>query len=98
VPVSLGGSDDLDNRALACASCNLAKSDRIESADPLTGKVVSLFNPRVDLWEAHFHWSDDHATLEGLTSAGRATVAALNMNSLLLLQARPLWFRAHLLP
>jgi hypothetical protein len=54
VPVTLGGSDAEANRALACASCNLAKADRVSGRDPLTGEEVPLFHPRVHLWQDHF--------------------------------------------
>lgn len=98
VPITQGGSDGAANRALACASCNLAKADRISGRDPLTGEEVTLFHPRIPLWEEHFSWSDDQHTLIGRTVTGRATIAALDMNSELRLAARPLWFAVGLLP
>ena len=98
IPIVLGGSDAESNRALACASCNLAKADRVSSEDPLTGVGTPLFNPRAQTWEEHFRWADDQEWLEGLTAAGRATVAALDMNSDLRRAARQLWFDAGLLP
>jgi hypothetical protein len=98
VPVTRGGSDAEDNRALACASCNLAKGDHISGKDPLTGAEVPLFHPRVHLWHEHFSWSDDQCTLIGTTVTGRATIAALDMNSEVRLAARPLWFSVGLLP
>ena len=97
-PIAEGGSDDDANRALACAACNLAKSDRTTGVDPESGVTVALFNPRADLWEAHFRWLDDRQTLLGLTPVGRATVIALNLNDELRLEARQLWFEAGLLP
>ena len=83
---------------MACAWCNLAKSKKTRSVDPLTGNVVKLFNPRKNRWDDHFRWSSDHATLEGLTPTGRATVAALNMNDPFLHEARQLWFQEGWLP
>jgi hypothetical protein len=50
------------------------------STDPLTGRTVPLFNPRRDRWRQHFRWSADRLRILGRTDAGRATVAALNMN------------------
>ena len=53
-PRSHGGSDDPDNLALACPSCNLHKSDRIEAIDPDSGVEMALFNPRTACWQEHF--------------------------------------------
>lgn len=97
-PKSKQGPDDSTNRALSCASCNLAKLDRTRAPDPQTGKTEALFNPRTQVWEEHFQWSDDTVTIEGLTPIGRATVAALNMNSEIRRQARLVWIHAGLLP
>jgi HNH endonuclease len=97
-PVALGGSDDESNRALACASCNLAKADRGSGRDPLTGEEVLLFDPRTQIWRDHFAWAEDQRTLTGLTATGRATITTLDMNSELRQAARPFWFDAGLLP
>jgi 5-methylcytosine-specific restriction endonuclease McrA len=92
VPAALGGSDTEDNRALACASCNLAKADRVRGIDPLTGHDVPPYHPRIHAWHEHFRWAEDHCTLVGVTVTGRATVAALDMNSELRQAAREFWF------
>jgi hypothetical protein len=86
------------NRALAWASCNLAKTARVNAQDPLSGSEVELFNPRTEVWEDHFRWREDQATLEGHSATGRATIAALDMNSELRKEARRLWFQMGLLP
>jgi hypothetical protein len=93
-----GGSDAPDNRALACASCNLAKADRASGPDPHTQVVVPLFDPRRQRWGVHFRWANDRQTLEGKTAAGRATVRALDLNNELRLEARRLWFATGWLP
>ena len=98
VPVALGGTDAESNRALACASCNLAKSNRVAGRDPATGEETALFHPRQQLWHEHFEWSVDQKTLIGLTPTGRATIACLDMNNALQQLARPYWFAAGLLP
>lgn len=108
IPRTKGGEDALPNRALACASCNLAKADRVTGIDPITGEEVPLFNitgeevplfnPRTQVWEEHFRWADDQQTIEGLTKMGRATVATLSMNSELRKKSRGLWFEKGLLP
>jgi len=98
VPTVQAGSDGIENRALACAACNLAKGDRTGGIDPETAQTVVLFDPRSHAWGAHFRWQDDPPMITGLTPEGRATVVALDLNSELRLAARRLWFDAGLLP
>lgn len=80
VPISRGGSDTLDNLALACSGCNGHKYDKVEALDPTTKQIVLLFHPRLQEWNEHFEWSEDYAEIIGSTATGRATVAALRMN------------------
>src|SRR4051812_24638534 len=80
LPRSLGGSDDLKNLALACSTCNLAKSNHLRGVDPHTGKEEPLFHPRNDRWEDHFAFTRETLTLQGKTPRGRATVERLKMN------------------
>lgn len=98
LPTARGGSDDTRNRALACASCNLARADCVAAVDPQTGSTVRLFNPRRQAWDQHFRWGEDRQTLVGLTPTGRATVAALDLNDVLRREARVLWFQTGWLP
>jgi hypothetical protein len=98
VPTVQGGSDDIENRALACAACNLAKGDRTMGIDPETAQTVVLFDPRNDAWEEHFRWQDDPPVIAGVTPEGRPTVVTLDLNGELRLAARRLWFDAGLLP
>ncbi|MEH2286885.1 HNH endonuclease [Nostoc sp.] len=46
MPQSLGGSDELDNLALACHRCNERHYNFTVSTDPNTQKQVPLFHPR----------------------------------------------------
>ncbi len=78
LPTSASGSDELDNLAWACPSCNLKKSNRLTAVDPQTATELPLFNPRVDRWEDHFAWSGYE--MVGLTPTGRALVAAFDLN------------------
>lgn len=78
VPRSQGGSSALDNLAWACPGCNLHKSDRTQVPDPQDGRPVTLFNPRTDRWPDHFQW--DGYNVVPLSSVGRATAAALDLN------------------
>ena len=78
VPVSLGGTDALDNLAWACPGCNLTKSNRVIAVDPETGREVRLFHPRLDRWEEHLAWQG--YVLVGLTPIGRTLIAAFDLN------------------
>ena len=78
VPTVAGGETTAENLALACVSCSLRKGARQNIEDPQTGAVVSIFNPRQQVWKEHFAWSGVQAV--GLTATGRATVQALNLN------------------
>lgn len=78
VPLSLGGTDDVDNLAWACPGCNLKKSNRVTTVDPATDMEVRLFHPRRDRWEEHLTWQG--YLLVGLTPMGRALIAAFDLN------------------
>jgi hypothetical protein len=56
--------------------------------DPLTGKRARLFNPRRQHWSDHFGWSEDKALMIGLTATGRATIKALRLNRMELINFR----------
>lgn len=73
-----GGTDELENLALACRHCNLNKSSNLSGIDEETGDMVRLFHPRRDGWDEHF--ARDGARVIGLTAIGRATVTVLGMN------------------
>ena len=79
-PLTLGGTDSLENLALACFGCNGPKSAFTEGTDPETGVVVPLYHPRRDNWREHFRWNEDFTELVGLTPTGRATIARLDLN------------------
>ena len=91
VPKALGGPTRRDNLWAALRQCNTLKSDRIEAVDPATGRVVPFFNPRRQVWAEHFARIEGGARIAGQTPTGRATVAALDLNRLLLVQARQRW-------
>jgi hypothetical protein len=78
-PQSLGGSDELDNLALACRRCNNRHYNFIEGWDPDIQKLVALFNPRQQLWSEHFVWTKDGLRILGITSIGRATCNRLDL-------------------
>jgi len=81
VPLSKGGSNEESNLWLACPICNRHKSDKTTGIDPETGEVVSLFNPRTQVWSDHFRWSEDGIFIVGKTLTGRATVTVLQLSN-----------------
>lgn len=80
MPQSLGGSDELDNLALACHRCNERHYNFIVATDPKTQKQVALFNPRQQEWSEHFIWTKDGIKIVGTTSTGRATSDRFDFN------------------
>lgn len=79
IPRIHGGSDGLENLALACIDCNLHKGANLTGIDPETNRVSTLFHPRRHRWEEHFEWRGIYLT--GTTAIGRTTVRVFNMNS-----------------
>ena len=55
IPKIHGGSDDVENLALACIDCNLHKGTNLTGIDPETNVITELFHPRRHAWEDHFH-------------------------------------------
>jgi hypothetical protein len=83
-PKSAGGQIALNNLALSCPGCNLAKSKRQSGPDE-KGAIQNLFNPRAYepwLFGWHLHFSLDRTTgrIVARTCTGEATIQALNMN------------------
>ena len=87
-PSSKGGPDLVENLAWSCSACNGHKAASVEGVDSLTGERALLYNPRSQSWLDHFAWSDDHLTVIGQTSFGRATVQRMQLNRESLLKAR----------
>jgi hypothetical protein len=98
IPTSRQGADDEFNLALSCRSCNLRKSDYRTGLDEITGEEARLFHPRQDDWDEHFHIDPETGVITGRTSVGRATVARLQMNAAVQLEAREQWMKLGLFP
>jgi hypothetical protein len=92
-PRSLGGLTTADNLALACFSCNQHKAARMAASDPATGFSAPLFHPRQQNWDEHFTWDDTFTLMQGMTPTGRATIAALHLNRLGLVNLRRLLYQ-----
>lgn len=102
-PQSLGGSNDLNNLALACRRCNERRYNFTTGVDPETGEEVPLFNPRQQIWSDHFLWSADALKIIGITPSGRATCNRLDLNDKrrdepFIQNARQQWIAAQLHP
>lgn len=72
------GSDEFGNLAWACFRCNQFKGTNLSSVDPLTGRIISLFNPRKNNWMRHFAMRQ--GVIHPLTAKARATLSLLQMN------------------
>ena len=92
IPKVRGGRTTASNLALSCQGCNNHKYTKTKSRDPLTKKLALLFHPRKHTWTDHFAWSDDYTVILGLTPTGRATVEALQLNRLEVVNLRRLLF------
>lgn len=55
------------------------KADRTSAQDPETSAQANLFHPVQQVWQEHFKF--EGTIIKGLTPTGRATVAALDLNS-----------------
>ena len=91
IPRSAGGRTQLDNLCLSCPTCNRHKARRLSAPDPVSGRAVTLFHPKQDVWLHHFAWSTDGAHIIGLTPTGRATAEALRFNRPAIVQLRHYW-------
>ncbi len=91
IPESLGGVTEAENLWLACPGCNARKADRVLGIDPETGESERLFDPRRQSWQEHFRWNAGGTLIAGMTPIGRATVATLQLNRPVLVQARRAW-------
>jgi len=90
VPLSKGGTNDLENLVLACRACNAYKSAS-EFGLSESGENARLFNPRRDVWAEHFRVRPETFEIESLTEIGRGTINRLRLNNPVQLKARLLW-------
>ena len=94
IPLASGGRTVEENLWLSCRRCNEFKGRQTKATDPETSEIVALFNPREQIWDEHFRWNDDGTEIVGLTTTGRATVAALKLNNPVIVVTRRLWVSA----
>jgi len=101
LPRSAGGRTVLDNLALSCPGCNLAKAHRTTGEDD-QGRTQSLFNPRAYEpwllgWHLHLRLNRRSGMIVPRSAVEEATVRALNMNAPTRVFARRLQIRAGLI-
>lgn len=73
-----GGETVSENLALACLDCNRFKGSDVASIDVVTGRLVGLFNPRLQRWSDHFRL--EGGRIVPFTEVGRVTEALLRLN------------------
>lgn len=98
LPKASGGQTIEENLWLACRECNSHKAKKIKATDNLTGKIVKLFNPRRQVWNKHFKFSEDNTKIIGKTACGRATVESLQINNFYQITARSAWIETSRFP
>lgn len=98
IPVSKEGTNDLENLALACHSCNQFKYNKLFGLNPETNLLAPIYHPRNDDWKTHFEWNSDYTMIIGLTPTGQATVATLRLNRFRLINQRVLYREVGLHP
>ena len=98
IPIALGGSDNENNLALACRSCNGFKGSRSGYIDIESSQEERFYHPRQDLWEEHFSVESALSEILALTAIGRVTIVGLKMNSRAQLTAREFWIQLGLFP
>jgi 5-methylcytosine-specific restriction endonuclease McrA len=87
-PRSRKGKRSIGNLALSCQGCNNHKFNKTHARDPVSEDIVPLFHPRKHSWHDHFAWSTDFTLIIGVTPIGRATVDALQLNRVGLVNLR----------
>jgi hypothetical protein len=94
IPQSKGGQTYEENLWLSCRICNENKGVLTDFIDSESGSIAPLFNPRTQTWSEHFTWNDEGTLMIGLTSIGRATINALDLNSNFRVRSRSIWVEA----
>lgn len=72
-----GGETIEANLAFCCFYCNRYKGSDLATLGT-KGRLVRLFNPRIDRWDQHFEFRALH--IIGISSIGKATAKLLRFN------------------
>ena len=78
IAIKHGGGSELANLALACPHCNNHKGSDLTTFLDTYDNIVSLYNPRKELWSNHFETTE--GMIHPLTDVGRATIKLLKLN------------------
>ena len=97
-PRQRGGLTVIENLALACQGCNNHKYTKTESRDSVSGMIVPIYHPRKQSWHDHFAWDSTYTLIIGLTPTGRATVEALQLNRIGLVNLRRILYASGVHP
>jgi hypothetical protein len=73
-----GGPTTLPNLAFACAVCNRSKGSDLGTISRRMEVLTRFYNPRLDLWTAHFEL--EGAVIQPLSDIGEGTARILNFN------------------
>ncbi|OKH18567.1 HNH endonuclease [[Limnothrix rosea] IAM M-220] len=71
IPRSLGGTDDLENLALACRRCNERRYNFVAGVDPKNKEITPIYQPRLYQWSDHFCWENQGALIRGVLNDER---------------------------
>ena len=71
-----GGPTAEHNLCYACPPCNRAKGSDLTTV--INGKLVRLFNPRIDVWNEHF--ALDGPRIKARSRIGNGTISLLGIN------------------
>lgn len=78
VSLKHGGGNEPENLAYACPHCNQAKGSDLTTFLDSYQDIVSLYNPRVHIWNEHF--AVENGEIIPNSRIGQATVKLLQFN------------------
>ena len=79
IPLSAGGSDELDNLVYCCMRCNVNKGDFVATEEEMrVGK--RLLNPLTDTFSGHLILEVETGELIPLTATGKFHIRILKLN------------------
>lgn len=97
-PESLGGTDEVDNLALACPTCNYYKSNHLLGIDEKRFNWPAAVQSKERPMARTFDFDSSTLRLKGKTDTGKGTVNRFLMNNSMQLEARRLWVELELYP
>jgi HNH endonuclease len=78
IGIQHGGTNEHDNLAYCCSSCNWKKGPNISTILEMGGDLIPLFNPRKQNWFDHFE--TQRGVISTKTIVGQATAKLLEFN------------------